>query len=97
MQELTIPINEETIRGLRVSDPVTLSGVMMTARDTVHKWMVETFIYYTRQPQGDDLDVYEAIKPLLDGGVIYHCGPVVAGLDTHEHKFVAADPTTSIR
>ena len=97
MRELTIPINEKTIRGLRVGDPVSLSGVMMTGRDTVHKWMVETFIYNIRQPQGDDLDVYEAIKPLLDGGVIYHCGPVVAGLDTHEHKFVAAGPTTSIR
>ncbi len=24
----------------------------------------------------------QAIKPLLNGGVIYHCGPVVAGLDT---------------
>jgi len=97
MQELTIPINEETIRGLRVGDPVSLSGVMMTGRDAVHKWMVETFIYNTRQPQGDDLDVYEAIKPLLNGGVIYHCGPVVAGLETREHKFVAAGPTTSIR
>jgi len=97
MQELTIPINDEKIRGLRVGDPVSLSGVMMTGRDTVHKWMVETFIYNTRQPQGDDLDVYEAIKPLLDGGVIYHCGPVVAGLETRDHQFVAAGPTTSIR
>jgi fumarate hydratase subunit beta len=97
MRELTIPINEETIRGLSVGDQVSLSGVMMTARDTVHKWMVETHIYNTRQPQGDDLDVYEAIKQLLNGGVIYHCGPVVAGLETREHKFVAAGPTTSIR
>jgi len=31
------------------------------------------------------------------GGVIYHCGPVVSGLDTGEYKFVAAGPTTSIR
>jgi fumarate hydratase subunit beta len=69
----------------------------MTGRDTVHKWMIETFIRKTRQPQGDDLEVYQAIKPLLDQGVIYHCGPVVAGLDTKEYKFVAAGPTTSIR
>jgi fumarate hydratase class I len=41
--------------------------------------------------------VYQALKPLLDGSVIYHCGPVVAGLDTKEYKFVAAGPTTSIR
>ena len=97
MQELTIPINEETIRGLRVGDPVSLSGVMMTGRDTVHKWMVETFIYNTRQPQDDDLDVYEAIKPLLNGGVIYHCGPVVRQDSDGSYAFVAAGPTTSIR
>jgi fumarate hydratase subunit beta len=41
--------------------------------------------------------VYNAIKPLLDGGVVYHCGPVVAGLETKDYRFVAAGPTTSIR
>jgi fumarate hydratase class I len=59
--------------------------------------MVETFIQESRQPEGDDLKVYEAIKPLLNGGVIYHCGPVVSGLDTGDYQFVAAGPTTSIR
>ena len=48
-------------------------------------------------PQGDDLEVYEALKPILNGGVIYHCGPVVSGLDTKQYRFVAAGPTTSIR
>jgi len=97
MREITIPISDEAIRSLKVGEPVALSGVMLTGRDTVHKWMVETFIKKTRQPGGDDLDVYQAIKPLLQGGVIYHCGPVVAGLDTKEYRFVAAGPTTSIR
>jgi fumarate hydratase class I len=97
MREITIPISDETIRELKVGEPVTLSGVMMTGRDAVHKWMIETFIRKTREPQGDDLEVYEAIKPLLDQGVIYHCGPVVSGLDTKEYKFTAAGPTTSIR
>jgi fumarate hydratase subunit beta len=59
--------------------------------------MVDTFIKQTRPPQGDDQAVYQAIRPLLDGGVIYHCGPVVAGLDTKQYRFVAAGPTTSIR
>src|SRR5512141_1389061 len=70
---------------------------MMLGRDAVHKWMYDTFIKKTRQPQGDDLAVYEAIKPLLNGGAIYHCGPVVGGLDTKEYRFVAAGPTTSTR
>jgi len=33
----------------------------------------------------------------MAGGAIYHCGPVVAGLDTRDYRFVAAGPTTSTR
>lgn len=97
MRELTIPISDESIHSLKVGDPIALTGVMLTGRDAVHKWLVETFIHKTRKPQGDDLAVYEAIKPYLDGGVIYHCGPVVTGLDTGDYRFAAAGPTTSIR
>ena len=97
MIKLTMPIKDEEIRNLKVGDTVFLSGVMLTGRDAVHKWMIDTFIENKRAPEGDDQEVYDAIKPLLDGGVIYHCGPVVAGLDTGEYKFVAAGPTTSIR
>jgi fumarate hydratase subunit beta len=97
MKKLSIPIPDEDIRRLKCGDPVSLSGTLITGRDTVHKWMIETFIKKIRQPEGDDVKVYEAIKPLLDGGVIYHCGPVVAGLDTGDYRFVAAGPTTSIR
>ncbi len=97
MRTLNMPLNDEAIRELKVGDPILLNGIMVTGRDAAHKWMVDTFIKKTREPSGDDLQVYEALKPLLDGSVIYHCGPVVAGLDTKEYKFVAAGPTTSIR
>jgi len=97
MRTLNMPLTDEAIRDLKVGDPVLLNGIMVTGRDAAHKWMVDTFIKKTRQPQGDDLEVYTALKPLLDGSVIYHCGPVVAGLDTGQYKFVAAGPTTSIR
>jgi fumarate hydratase class I len=97
MRSLNIPLTDETIRSLQVGDPVLLYGIMVTGRDAAHKWMVDTFINQSRQPQEDDLEVYAAIKPLLAGSVIYHCGPVVAGLDTKQYRFVAAGPTTSIR
>ena len=97
MRNVTIPIRDEVIRDLKVDKPVTLTGTMLTGRDAVHKWMIDTFIKKTRTPKGDDLEVYEAIKPLLAGSIIYHCGPVVAGLDSGDYKFVAAGPTTSIR
>jgi fumarate hydratase subunit beta len=97
MHSLTIPIPDETIRDLKVGDPVSLSGVMITGRDAAHKWMIETFVKGTRTPQGDDQEVYDALKDILTGGAIYHCGPVVAGLDTKQYRFVAAGPTTSTR
>ena len=97
MESLTLPLAAEAVRALNVGDPVLLSGVMLTGRDAAHKWMIDTFIRKTRKPEGDDLQVYEAIKPLLAGGAIYHCGPVVAGLEQHDYRFVAAGPTTSAR
>ncbi len=97
MKNITTPISDETIRDLKVGDSVALSGIIVTGRDAAHKWMIETFIKKTRPPQDDDMQVYEELKKLLKGSVIYHCGPVVSGLDTKEYKFVAAGPTTSIR
>lgn len=96
-KKLNIPISNEAILDLNVGDSVLLSGVMITGRDAMHKWLADTFIKKTRTPAGDDLEVYAAIKPLLNGGLIYHCGPVVGGLDTKQYRFVAAGPTTSIR
>jgi len=97
MKELTIPISVEDIRELHTGDTVGLTGIMATGRDAVHKWMIDTFIRKTSEPQGDDLEVYEKIKPIFKESLIYHCGPVVSGLDTGDYKFVAAGPTTSIR
>jgi len=97
MREITIPISDETIRSLKVGEPVTLTGVMVTGRDTAHKWLEETFIKKTRAPQGDDEKIYEELKKLLNGAVIYHCGPVVSKDEKGEYHFVAAGPTTSIR
>jgi fumarate hydratase class I len=82
MLELTTPISEEQVRGLKAGDLVLISGIVVTARDAGHKLMVEerpTFL--------DDL---------LKGAVIYHCGPVVKK-EGDKWKFVAAGPTTSIR
>ena len=113
MREIQLPVSDEIIRELRVGEPVLLTGVMVTGRDAAHKWLMETFIKKTKEPKGDDLQVYEELKRLLNGSVIYHCGPVVsrvtadpsgaAGQDgsavtpQEEYKFLAAGPTTSIR
>ena len=97
MRELTIPIGPGTVRELRIGEPVLLSGILVTGRDTVHKWLVETFVKKTRAPTGDDDAVHAELLRILPGSLIYHCGPVVAGLDSKDWRFVAAGPTTSIR
>lgn len=94
MIELQTPISEEQIRSLRTGDVVKLSGVVVTARDAAHKLMIENFI---RTDTIKMPDLYENLKPLLEGGVIYHCGPVVAQNEDGSYRFVAAGPTTSIR
>jgi fumarate hydratase class I len=93
--DLTIPISEEEIRSLHVGDTVSVSGIMLTARDAAHKYMIENFIR-TDQVPASEQEMYEKLKADLDGGVIYHCGPIVAK-DNGVWRFVAAGPTTSIR
>jgi len=94
---LKTPVSDEDIRLLKVGDSVTLSGVMVTGRDAAHKWLNDNFVHPKGSVKTEDQAIYEALKPILDGGIIYHCGPVVSGLQTREYKFVAAGPTTSIR
>jgi fumarate hydratase class I len=97
MRQVNIPISDQVIRDLKVGEPVALTGTILTGRDAVHKWMIDNFIRKNKEPHGEDLKVYQAIRLLLDGGIIYHCGPVVSGLGSGDYKFVAAGPTTSIR
>jgi fumarate hydratase class I len=95
MPKLTTPISDEEIRSLKAGDTVYLNGIIVTGRDAAHKFMIEHFIKKPVQPEDEEL--HEKLKELLDGGVIYHCGPVVKTHDDGSYSFVAAGPTTSIR
>jgi len=100
--KLDIPISEDAIRALHVGDAVRLGGVMVTGRDAAHKYLIETFIRADTVPESER-PLYEELRRLLRGGVIYHCGPVVRQLPPSQGgtgggwEFVAAGPTTSIR
>ncbi len=96
MLRLTTPIADEDIRALHAGDTVYLNGVIVTGRDAAHKFMIEHFIK-AETIAAEDADLHEELKRLLDGSVIYHCGPVVQKLEDGSWKFVAAGPTTSIR
>jgi len=94
MAQLSLPASGADIAQLKVGDTVYISGVMLTARDAAHKYLVETFIKGT--PPASELALYEKLKADLAGNAIYHCGPVVAKQDGR-YTFVSAGPTTSIR
>jgi len=59
--KLEAPFTEEKIRNLKVGDQVEISGLVLTGRDAVHKWLHEG----NNPPMS------------LKDGIIYHCGPVV--------------------
>ena len=84
--KLTTPIDEAAIRSLHAGDEVLISGRMYTGRDAVHKYLAGGGAL----PEGVD----------LNGGVIYHCGPVVVESvedGVTKYRITGAGPTTSIR
>lgn len=83
MITLNTPVAEAAIRALKVGDEVAISGVLFTGRDAVHKYLHEG----GQLPAGVD----------FNGGILYHCGPVVIKDEQGAWKCVAAGPTTSIR
>lgn len=81
-KHLTFPIDADAIRGLRVGDDVLLSGRLITGREAAHRRLVQA--------------VDPKLRALLQGGALYHCGPVVAqDPATGAWRFVAAGPSSS--
>src|SRR5512136_2569838 len=83
MISLSTPISEAAIRALKVGDEVTITGTLFTGRDAVHKYLHDG----GKLPPGVS----------FNGGVLYHCGPVIIKDERGNWKCVAAGPTTSIR
>ncbi len=95
--DINTPIPDEQIRKLRVGESVFLSGIVVTARDAAHQWLIDKFVNNTVNLLVEDKAVFEALKKYLDRGVIYHCGPVVSVNESGVYHVTAAGPTTSIR
>lgn len=97
IKHLNIPISVDEIKDLKIGQSVLVSGTMITGRDAFHKWIHDTFISKTKPAAPQDFEILDQLKPILNGGLIYHCGPVVSGVDSKRYCFVAAGPTTSMR
>ncbi|MBS0513794.1 MAG: L(+)-tartrate dehydratase subunit beta [Proteobacteria bacterium] len=79
---LTTPIRDEDLEDLEVGDVVYLTGRLVTCRDVAHRRLIE---------QGRELPVD------LEGGAIFHAGPIVRKKDDGTFEMVSIGPTTSMR
>jgi fumarate hydratase subunit beta len=79
---ITTPLDNETIKKLKIGDEVFISGTIYTARDAAHKKLV------------DLLDNNEALPFDPKGAVIFYVGPSPA---QPGQAIGAAGPTTSYR
>lgn len=84
---LQTPLDEALVRSLRIGDQVLLSGRIHTARDAAHKHLASEGTSPATLPAGLE----------LQGGVLYHCGPVMVRDDGGSWRVTAAGPTTSAR
>lgn len=84
---LQTPLDEALVRSLRIGDQVLLSGRIHTARDAAHKFLASEGTSPATLPAGLE----------LQGGVLYHCGPVMVRDDGGSWRVTAAGPTTSAR
>jgi len=87
MMQLSVPVSDRSIRLLAVSDMVSISGTIVTARDKAHKYLRIT--PYDKVP--------ERLRGYLREGIIYHLGPIAKMDPNGKWKIISAGPTTSIR
>jgi len=81
---LKAPLTEDAVRSLRLGQEVRVDGEVLIGRDEVHLRALE------HHRAGRLLPVD------LEGGILYHCGPIVQR-DAKGWKVLAAGPTTSAR
>lgn len=79
---LTTPIKSEDLEGIKVGDIIYLNGHIVTCRDVAHRRLIE---------QKRELPVN------LEGGAIFHAGPIVRPIGDDKFEMVSVGPTTSMR
>ncbi len=84
VKRVRVPMSDEDVLALKAGDVITISGIIVTGRDRIHKYLFE------QRPSNKDIPFD------LSGNILYHCGPVMNKLDG-DYKVIAAGPTTSMR
>lgn len=78
---INTPLDEATVRSLKVGDEVRISGAIIAARDAAHKRMVETLRAGGALPIDlrDQIIYYVGPTPARPGNPIGAAGPTTAG------------------
>lgn len=79
---LTTPIKDEDLKDIKIGDIIYLNGHLVTCRDVAHRRLIEG----KRELPVD-----------LQGGAIFHAGPIIRKLDDGKYEMVSIGPTTSMR
>lgn len=85
MTDLVAPLNDAAVRSLKLGDTVFIHGPVVTGRDEAHIRALEL------SREGKETPA------VLDGCVLYHCGPIMRQAADGTWSVVAAGPTTSAR
>jgi fumarate hydratase subunit beta len=92
-KKIKLPLNDETVKGLKAGDNVLLSGVVYVARDAAHKRMVEALEAGDKLPfdiKGQTV-YYMGPSPARPGKVIGAAGPTTSGrMDSFSPRLMAA-------
>jgi fumarate hydratase subunit beta len=91
-KKITLPLTDESIKGLKAGDNVWLTGVMYVARDAAHKRIVEALDRGERLPfdiKGQTI-YYMGPTPAKPGQVIGSAGPTTSGrMDAYSPRLIA--------
>lgn len=79
---LTTPLTAADIEDIRIGDVIHLNGHIVTCRDVAHRRLIE----YGRELPVD-----------VNGGAIFHAGPIVRKKDNGSFEMISVGPTTSMR
>lgn len=84
MRSIQSPMDEATVRSLKVGEVINITGKVITARDEAHIRAMEY------------LDEGKDVPDCLFGCTLYHCGPIIVE-NEGGYELIAAGPTTSAR
>lgn len=79
---LTTPIKAEDLEEINIGDIIYLNGYIVTCRDVAHRRLINN---------GRELPVD------INGGAIFHAGPIIRKLNDDNYEMVSVGPTTSMR